>query len=132
MCACRAAAAGATDAVVCWHHARGGEGALDLGNAVIKACQQPTNFKFLYPLEASIKVRAPPLAWSMPSAERHPETHQALLDSLGSPMMPFLGGMRDLRVAQPTNACTLVIEWCVNVVYVAQKTCHLWLGFGGE
>lgn len=42
--------------MVCWHHARGGEGAKDLAEAVIKACQQPTQFKFLYPLEASIKV----------------------------------------------------------------------------
>ena len=43
--------------MVCWHHARGGEGAVDLGRALIKACQQPTSFKFLYSLEASIKVR---------------------------------------------------------------------------
>ena len=44
--------------MVCWHHARGGEGAKDLGEAVIKACQQPTQFKFLYPLDISIKVPA--------------------------------------------------------------------------
>ena len=54
---------GAFDAVVCWHHARGGEGAKDLGEAVIKACQQPTQFKFLYPLDISIKARSLPMRW---------------------------------------------------------------------
>ena len=53
---------GAFDAVVCWHHARGGEGAVDLGQAVIRACAQPASFKFLYPLDSSIQVRKfPPL-----------------------------------------------------------------------
>ncbi|CAL8463472.1 g3006 [Coccomyxa elongata] len=54
--------AGAFDAVVCWHHARGGEGAKDLAEAVIKACQQPTQFRFLYPLEASIKEKIETIA----------------------------------------------------------------------
>ena len=42
--------------MVCWHHARGGEGAADLGRALAAACEQPANFRFLYPLELSIKV----------------------------------------------------------------------------
>lgn len=50
--------AGAFDAVVCWHHARGGEGAVDLGRALAAACEQPANFRFLYPLDLSIKARA--------------------------------------------------------------------------
>lgn len=49
-------AAGAFDAVICWHHARGGEGAVDLANAIVRACEQPTHFRFLYPLNLSIKV----------------------------------------------------------------------------
>jgi hypothetical protein len=53
-----AARAGAFDAVVCWHHARGGEGAADLGRALAAACAQPAEFRFLYPLELSIKARA--------------------------------------------------------------------------
>ena len=48
--------AGAFDAVVCWHHARGGEGAVDLAKAIASACEQPTQFQFLYPLDLSIKV----------------------------------------------------------------------------
>jgi formyltetrahydrofolate synthetase len=47
--------AGAEDAVVCRHWMEGGKGAVKLGEAVIKAAEKPTNFKFLYPLEMSIK-----------------------------------------------------------------------------
>lgn len=47
---------GALDAVLCEHHALGGAGAADLGNAVISACQQKIDFKFLYEVTQSIKV----------------------------------------------------------------------------
>ncbi len=50
-----AIAAGAEDAVMSDHWAQGGAGAVDLGRAVIAACEKPHNFKFLYPLEMSIK-----------------------------------------------------------------------------
>lgn len=49
--------AGAEDAVVCMHWMNGGEGAIGLAEAVIKAAEKPSNFKFLYPLEASIKEK---------------------------------------------------------------------------
>jgi formyltetrahydrofolate synthetase len=49
--------AGAEDAVVCRHWMEGGKGAIKLGEAVIKAAEKPTNFKFLYPLEWSIKQK---------------------------------------------------------------------------
>ncbi len=48
---------GAEDAVVCRHWMEGGEGAVKLGEAVIKAAEKPTNFQFLYPLEMSIKEK---------------------------------------------------------------------------
>jgi len=49
--------AGAEDAIVCRHWMEGGKGAIKLGEAVIKAAEKPTNFKFLYPLEWSIKEK---------------------------------------------------------------------------
>ena len=49
--------AGAVDAVVCEHHAYGGAGAAKLGEAVISACKQQVDFKFLYDLKQSIKVQ---------------------------------------------------------------------------
>ncbi len=49
--------AGALAAVVSTHWMDGGAGALALAEAVIKAAEQPSNFKFLYPLEISIKEK---------------------------------------------------------------------------
>jgi len=49
--------AGAEDAVVCRHWMEGGKGAIKLAEAVVAACEKPTNFKFLYPLEMSIKEK---------------------------------------------------------------------------
>lgn len=46
-----AKAAGAFDAVRCSHWAEGGAGALALGQAVQRASETPSNFKFLYDLE---------------------------------------------------------------------------------
>jgi len=48
---------GAEDAVVCRHWAQGGAGAVDLANAVIAAGKKPVNFRFLYPLEKTIKEK---------------------------------------------------------------------------
>ncbi|KAG7600085.1 P-loop containing nucleoside triphosphate hydrolase [Arabidopsis suecica] len=57
--------AGAFDAVVCSHHAHGGEGAVDLGIAVEKACQNITQpLRFLYPLDISIKDKIEAIAKS--------------------------------------------------------------------
>jgi formyltetrahydrofolate synthetase len=47
--------AGAEDAVVSNHWAEGGAGAVELAHAVVAACKKPSKFKFLYPLEMSIK-----------------------------------------------------------------------------
>ena len=49
--------AGAEDAVVCTHWMEGGKGALDLAELVVKTAEKPTNFRFLYPLELSIKEK---------------------------------------------------------------------------
>ncbi|XP_010932479.1 formate--tetrahydrofolate ligase [Elaeis guineensis] len=60
-----ALAAGAFDAVVCTHHAHGGKGAVDLGIAVQRACENQTQpLKFLYPLDISIKEKIEAIAKS--------------------------------------------------------------------
>jgi len=48
---------GAFDAVVSEHWEFGGQGAVDLAKAVIAASEQESNFKFLYPLEMTIKEK---------------------------------------------------------------------------
>jgi methylenetetrahydrofolate dehydrogenase (NADP+)/methenyltetrahydrofolate cyclohydrolase/formyltetrahydrofolate synthetase len=50
-----AMAAGASDAVTANHWAQGGAGAAELGRAVIRACEMPGEFRFLYPLDIPIK-----------------------------------------------------------------------------
>jgi formyltetrahydrofolate synthetase len=45
--------AGAEDAVVSRHWMEGGKGAVDLAKAVVEACEKPSDFKFLYPLEGT-------------------------------------------------------------------------------
>lgn len=49
--------AGAMDAVVSRHWMEGGKGAIALAEAVIKACEKPSNFKFLYDVDLSIKEK---------------------------------------------------------------------------
>jgi methylenetetrahydrofolate dehydrogenase (NADP+)/methenyltetrahydrofolate cyclohydrolase/formyltetrahydrofolate synthetase len=49
--------AGAMDAVVSTHWMDGGAGAIKLAEAVVKAAGKPSQFKFLYPLELSIKEK---------------------------------------------------------------------------
>ncbi len=48
---------GAVDAVVAEHWEKGGEGALDLAKAVVKACEMPSKFEFLYPVDWPIKKK---------------------------------------------------------------------------
>lgn len=49
--------AGANDAVMSNHWAEGGAGSVDLAKAVIAACAEPSDFKFLYDLNLSIKEK---------------------------------------------------------------------------
>jgi len=48
---------GASNAVVSKNWADGGAGAIELAEAVVAACEEPTAFSFLYPLELSIKEK---------------------------------------------------------------------------
>jgi len=48
---------GAEDSVVTTHWADGGVGAAKLAEAVVAACEKPSNFEFLYPLDWSIKEK---------------------------------------------------------------------------
>ncbi len=79
--------AGAEDAVMSNHWAEGGAGAVELGKAVIEACKKPANFKFLYPLDVSIKEKIETIAKEIygadgveysPEAEKQIETYTRL------------------------------------------------------
>jgi formyltetrahydrofolate synthetase len=67
----RAAAieAGAQDAVMSNHWAEGGAGAVELAKAVMAACEKPGDFRFLYPLEWSIKQKIETIATKIYGAD---------------------------------------------------------------
>jgi formyltetrahydrofolate synthetase len=51
------------------HWTNGGDGAVELAEAVVGACEQPSNFDFLYPLEMSIKEKIELLAREIYNAD---------------------------------------------------------------
>jgi methylenetetrahydrofolate dehydrogenase (NADP+)/methenyltetrahydrofolate cyclohydrolase/formyltetrahydrofolate synthetase len=74
---------GAEAAVSCTHWEKGGEGALDLAKAVVAAAEKPVNFKFLYPLEASIKEKIETIArevYGADGVEYSPEAEERIAD----------------------------------------------------
>ncbi len=62
LCTAAVERGGAQAAVVSNHWEEGGEGALDLARAVVQAAKKPAEFKFLYPLEWSIKEKIEAIA----------------------------------------------------------------------
>jgi methylenetetrahydrofolate dehydrogenase (NADP+)/methenyltetrahydrofolate cyclohydrolase/formyltetrahydrofolate synthetase/formate--tetrahydrofolate ligase len=60
--------AGAETAVMSDHWTTGGDGAVELAEAVVAACEKPSDFRFLYPLELSIKEKIETIAKEMYSA----------------------------------------------------------------
>ncbi|XP_043482868.1 C-1-tetrahydrofolate synthase, cytoplasmic [Leptopilina heterotoma] len=56
---------GAADAVICTHWAKGGLGAAQLADAVIAATNKPSNFQFLYNINASIVEKINTIAKEM-------------------------------------------------------------------
>jgi methylenetetrahydrofolate dehydrogenase (NADP+)/methenyltetrahydrofolate cyclohydrolase/formyltetrahydrofolate synthetase len=60
---------GAEDSVLSTHWADGGKGAAKLAEAVVAACEKPSDFKFLYPLEWSIKQKIEKIATEIYGAD---------------------------------------------------------------
>jgi methylenetetrahydrofolate dehydrogenase (NADP+)/methenyltetrahydrofolate cyclohydrolase/formyltetrahydrofolate synthetase len=60
---------GVVDAVVTDHFSQGGAGAVELAKAVVRACEQPSNFEFLYPLESTIKEKIEAIATKVYGAD---------------------------------------------------------------
>ncbi len=78
--------AGAETAVMTDHWTNGGDGAVELAKAVVAACEKPSNFEFLYPLELSIKEKIEKIAKEIyqagevvfdPLAERQIKSYEA-------------------------------------------------------
>lgn len=65
----RAIAAGADEAAISEVWAKGGEGGKELAEAVVKACEKPSNFRFLYPDDASIEEKIETIATKVYGAD---------------------------------------------------------------
>lgn len=86
--------AGAQDAVVSSHWADGGKGSVKLARAVVKACALPASFRFLYPLDITIKQKIETIARDMYGAagvEYLPDAEEkiALYTRLGFDNLPI-------------------------------------------
>ncbi len=77
--------AGAVGAAAARHFAEGGAGAVELAEMVVTACEQPNDFRFLYPLEWPIKRKIEAIATEIyradgvdytPEAEKQIETFE--------------------------------------------------------
>ena len=78
--------AGAETAVMTDHWTNGGDGSVELAEAVVAACEQPSNFEFLYPLDIPIKEKIEIIAKEIyqagsvsyePLAERQIKSYEA-------------------------------------------------------
>ena len=103
-----AKAAGAEDAVMSNHWAEGGKGSVELGKAVIAACEKPVNFKFLYPLEASIKEKIETIAKKMYGAagveySEQAEEQIATYTRLGFDKLPICMAKTHLSLSHDAN-----------------------------
>ena len=54
---------------VCTHFAHGGAGATELAEAVVEAAEEPSEFSFLYPAEASLRLKIETIAGKIYGAE---------------------------------------------------------------
>jgi formyltetrahydrofolate synthetase len=104
----KAKEAGAIDAVMSNHWAEGGAGAVALGKAVIAACEQPSKFQFLYPLEASIKEKIETIVREMyggAGVEYSPEAEKkiALYNRLGFDKLPICNAKTHLSLSHDPN-----------------------------
>ncbi len=100
--------AGAEDAVLCTHWANGGDGALELAQAVVAACEKPSHFQFLYPLEWSIKEKIEKIAkdiYGAGSVSYSPEAEAKieLFTRLGFDKLPICMAKTHLSLSHDGN-----------------------------
>jgi len=100
--------ADAQDAVMTDHWAQGGAGAVALGKAVIAACEQPSNFRFLYALDLSIEEKIETIVREMyggAGVKYAPEAEKkiALYNRLGFDKLPICMAKTHLSLSHDPN-----------------------------
>ncbi|MDI6824863.1 MAG: formate--tetrahydrofolate ligase [Bacillota bacterium] len=104
----KALAAGASDAVVSEVWAKGGAGGEHLARAVVKACEQPSNFHHLYPLDIPIKDKIEIIATRVYGADGvdylpRAEQQIKLYTSLGYDKLPICMAKTHLSLTADPN-----------------------------
>lgn len=99
---------GAEDAVISNHWEMGGEGAVDLAKAVVKAANKPRNFQFLYPLEMSIKEKIEIIAreiYGADGVDYLPEAEERIAEytRLGFDKLPICMAKTHLSISHDPN-----------------------------
>jgi len=99
---------GAEDAVICDHWEKGGEGAIDLAKAVVVACEKPSHFKFLYPLDQSIKKKIETIArevYGADGVDYSPEAEKRIAEytRLGFDKLPICMAKTHLSLSADAN-----------------------------
>ena len=100
--------AGAESAVVSEVWRKGGEGGLELGQAVINVAKRPANFKFLYPLDMPVKEKIERIATRIYGAEEIAYEPQAekqikLLTKAGFGNLPICMAKTHLSLSHDKN-----------------------------
>jgi formyltetrahydrofolate synthetase len=98
----------AEDAVVARHWELGGEGAVDLAKAVVAAANKPRDFKFLYPLELSIKEKIEIIAreiYGADGVDYLPEAEERIVEytRLGFGQLPICMAKTHLSISHDPN-----------------------------
>ncbi len=88
--------------------AKGGEGGKEAAEAVVDACEQPKDFKFLYPLEASIKEKIETIATKIYGADGvdySPQAEQAIkrFEKAGFDKLPICMAKTHLSLSHDPN-----------------------------
>lgn len=99
---------GAEDAVVSRHWELGGEGAVDLAKAVVAAANKPRDFKFLYPLELTIKEKIEIIAreiYGADGVDYLPEAEERIAEytRLGFDKLPICMAKTHLSISHDPN-----------------------------
>jgi len=99
---------GAVDAVESNVWAEGGRGGAALAEAVVKACEKPSDFKFLYPLDIPIKDKAMAMATKVYGADgveysAEAESKVNLYTKLGYDKLPLMMAKTHLSLSHDPN-----------------------------
>jgi formate--tetrahydrofolate ligase len=103
-----ASAAGAETVVVNRAFAQGGDGAIELAHAVVKACEQPNDFRFLTPEGTSLRQQIEAIATQVYGAEGvdflpQAEKDLARMDTLGFGALPVCMAKTHLSLSHDSS-----------------------------